>query len=167
MDIPSARTEVSSYRMRHCSIGRAMKTCYSMEPWNWNGQLWGLIRNKPMPPLFCSDLAFQKSCSKTSRVSGKYSWDSQSVPDGLYEIRAVTLDATGRDLGEAARLLRVNNAATFHAGHVAANETWSSQTIHVVEQAVVVTAGVTITIVPGTVVKFSPQTSIIWRKAPN
>jgi hypothetical protein len=94
-------------------------------------------------------------------ASGGFSWNSETVPDGCYEIRAVFYDATGRILGEGARFLRVNNAADFHAGRIATSQTWSPQTVHIVEQTVVVVAGATLTISPGAVVKFSPQTSIV------
>ncbi len=54
----------------------------------------------------------------------------------------------------------VKNAAAWHAGLLAADEVWSADQVHVVEGNVVVPAGVTLSVEPGAVVKFAPETRV-------
>ena len=89
-------------------------------------------------------------------VVGSYAWDTTTVPDGQYELRAVFHDASGNVLGQVTRQVLVNNSATRHSGSITANQTWTSDRVHVVEGPVTITAGVTVTIQPGAIVKFDP-----------
>jgi hypothetical protein len=86
---------------------------------------------------------------------GSYAWDTTAVPDGLDELRVVFHDAAGNVVGQATRQVLVNNSAAWHAGTIAANETWTSERVHVVEGPVTIPAGVTVTIQPGAVIKFA------------
>ena len=93
-------------------------------------------------------------------VVGSYAWDTTTVPDGQYELRAVFHDASGNVLGQATRQVLVNNSAAWHSGSITANQTWTSDRVHVVEGPVTIPAGVTVTIQPGAIVKFAHGTGI-------
>ena len=88
-------------------------------------------------------------------VVGSYAWDTTTVPDGQYELRAVFHDASGNVLGRATRQILVNNSAAWHSGTITANQTWTSDRVHVVEGPVTIPAGVTVTIQPGAIIKFA------------
>jgi hypothetical protein len=51
----------------------------------------------------------------------------------------------------------------MHAGPVTANQVWSSEVVHVVTRDLILDAGVQLTILPGTVVKFLPGVTITVR----
>ena len=61
----------------------------------------------------------------------------------LYEIRVVFRDASSEVVGQLTRQVLVNNSVVWHAGGITADETWTSDRVHVVEDNVTVAAGVT------------------------
>jgi hypothetical protein len=91
---------------------------------------------------------------------GSYGWDTTAVPDGIYELQAVLRDTAAHVLHEISRTVLVNNAVTWHAGVLAASETWGAGTVHVVERNVVIPSGVTLTIQPGAIIKFATGVGI-------
>ena len=92
---------------------------------------------------------------------GGAAWDTTGVPDGVFELYAVWRGAGGETLASMSRTVLVNNSVVWHAGTVAASEVWSADRVHVVEADLVIPAGVTVTIQPGTVVKFAPGKGIV------
>ncbi len=111
-------------------------------------------------------LAFRSGASYTlgtgRPAEGSLAWNTQDVPDGLYELWAVFDDAEKRTIGTATRIVGINNAANlaWHAGRIRSNETWTADRIHIVEENVTVASGVTLNIEAGAVVKFVRDTSL-------
>lgn len=91
---------------------------------------------------------------------GNFAWDTATVPDGRYELRAIFRDAQLRTLGVARRQVLVANSAQRHRGRIAANVTWPAGAVHVVARPLSVEKGATLTIEPGAVVKFAPRSGI-------
>ena len=91
---------------------------------------------------------------------GSLSWDTTTVADGQYELKVFFRDESQRLLGEASRVLSVNNAAIWHSGTVAANETWSPDAVHFVEGSLVISSNAVVTVTPGAVVKAIPGAAI-------
>ncbi len=87
-------------------------------------------------------------------------WDTTSVPDGCYELRATFYNLSGQVIGQATRTVLVNNSVSWHGGRLTATETWTADRVHVVESPVSLATGVTLTIQAGAVVKFAPEASI-------
>jgi RHS repeat-associated protein len=88
-------------------------------------------------------------------------WDTRSVADGQYELRLIFRDANGLVLGEAPRSVLVNNSVKWHLGTIAVSETWSTDKIHGIEGTLIIPAGVTITVDPGTVIKAQKGARIV------
>ncbi len=88
-------------------------------------------------------------------------WNTRSVPDGVYELRAIFQDGLSRVISEPTRMVVVNNSVFWHAGRITADEIWSASSVHVVEGDVTIASGVRLTIEPGTVVKFAEEARII------
>lgn len=89
-------------------------------------------------------------------VVGGTRWDTTTVPDGIYELRASFWKADAGVIGEVVRRVLVNNAVAWHSGRITANETWAAGTVHVVDANLSVGAGVQVTVEPGAVIKFAP-----------
>ncbi|MCY2994691.1 MAG: SBBP repeat-containing protein [Planctomycetota bacterium] len=87
---------------------------------------------------------------------GTIAWDTTTVPDGLYQVRAVFYDASANPVHEATFPALVNNSAAWHSGTISSSETWTSDKVNVVDGTVTVAAGATLTIQPGAIVKFAP-----------
>ena len=87
-------------------------------------------------------------------------WDTTFAPDGTYELRATFLDAAGDEVGRLTRQLLVNNSVVWHSGPITANETWTADQVHLVEGDVTIASGVTVTVEPGTLVKFVDGTRV-------
>ncbi len=92
---------------------------------------------------------------------GTIDWNTFTVPDGIYELRAVFRNRLGAVFGEAIKNVMVNNSVVWHGGMVSRNEVWSASHIHVVERDVIIPSGVKVTIEPGTVIKFAEEARII------
>ena len=106
-------------------------------------------------------LSVDLSVSRAGRVEslgsglaarGVAPWDTTRLPDGLQELRAVFRDRSGAPLGTVVREVMVNNAAAWHRGRIAADETWDAGRLHIVEGAVEIAAGVRLTLPPGCIV---------------
>jgi hypothetical protein len=92
---------------------------------------------------------------------GSAHWDTTAASDGTYELRALFRNGSNALVGELVRSVAViNDLVIWHAGVIAADETWVAGTVHVIDQSVVIPDGVTVTIEPGAVVKFAPGTGI-------
>jgi RHS repeat-associated protein len=93
-------------------------------------------------------------------VQGSLSWNTTTVPDGQYDLRAVFHDAAGNVVGQLDKTVCVNNTAAWYSGIITSNETWTSSQVNVVYGPLTVAAGVTVTIQPGAIVKFADGTGI-------
>ncbi|MBN1381265.1 MAG: carboxypeptidase regulatory-like domain-containing protein [Deltaproteobacteria bacterium] len=88
-------------------------------------------------------------------VTGTVSWNTMSLDDGVYILQATFKDDAGQVIGEANQSVVINNTAIWHSGEITANETWTAEKVHVVEDDVSIAAGVTLVILPETIVKFT------------
>ncbi|HQK12690.1 MAG TPA: carboxypeptidase regulatory-like domain-containing protein [Anaerolineae bacterium] len=88
-------------------------------------------------------------------------WDTTSVPDGQYELRATFYKLDGQVIGQATRNVLVNNSVAWHGGRLSADETWTADRVHVVEAPLNLATGITLTIQAGAVVKFAAGTSLV------
>jgi len=86
-------------------------------------------------------------------AAGTMNWNSRSVPDSAYELRATFRDSTGAIIGLASRNIVVNNTAMWHSGTIYTSETWQSG-VHIVEGSITISSGATLTLKPGAIVKF-------------
>ena len=88
-----------------------------------------------------------------------FTWDTTSVADGRYELRAVFRE-NGVVLKEIAREVLVNNSVHWHSGTIAQDETWAADAVHVIESDISVSSGVTVTVEAGTVLKFASGVTV-------
>jgi RHS repeat-associated protein len=98
--------------------------------------------------------------SQVTSAAGSANWNTTTGPDGNYGLAVVFRDASGQVVGQLSQNELVNNSASWHGGVIAANETWTSNTVNIVEQNVIIPNGVTVTVQPGAIVKFARGTSI-------
>ena len=84
-------------------------------------------------------------------------WDSTAVPDGLY---TATLHEGGQTYDATLAVLNAPDIAV-HGGCLEANETWDASKVHVVQYAVRVPSGVTLTIADDAIVKFCEGTGLL------
>ena len=96
-------------------------------------------------------------------ATGGAMWDTIGVSAGLYQLLITFRDASGRTLGQVSQAEWVNNSVALHSGVLSANDTWTSNTVHVVDQNIFIPNGVTITLQPGAIVKFAKGTGITVR----
>lgn len=88
--------------------------------------------------------------------------DTTAFPDGAYELRLLVLDATGKTIQELPQPEVINNSVVWHSGTLSSSQEWtSSQGVHALDGIVIVPAGVTLTIDPGTIVKALPGATIL------
>ncbi len=93
--------------------------------------------------------------------SGIYHWNSAGVEPGRYTVTHEIVDASGVLLdGHTAQFLVYDPNTIVHGGTLGTNETWSAGNIHLVRSKVIVPSGVTLTIEPGTIVKFESGAGI-------
>jgi len=92
---------------------------------------------------------------------GEWGWNTRGFSDGLYELRAVFRNASSEITGEITKNVLVNNSVIWHSGRISASETWVANRVHVVEDHVVISSGVCVTVEPGAIVKFAEGTKII------
>ena len=93
-------------------------------------------------------------------AAGAMRWDTATVPDGVYDLRAVFRNQALQVVGTATRRILVENSVTWHAGRITDAGTWAADAIHVVDGTLVVASGATLSIAPGAVIKFAPGTGI-------
>jgi len=93
-------------------------------------------------------------------VWGATNLNTAAFHDGFYALSLVLRDASGTQIAQIAQGELITNSVVWHGGVVSANETWAAGTVHVIEQSVVIPAGVTVTIQPGAIVKFATATGI-------
>jgi hypothetical protein len=96
-----------------------------------------------------------------ARLTASMPWDTRSVADGHYELEAVVTDAAGARVASARRPVAVLNAVDWHGGVVTSNTTWTADRVHAVRRDLTVPSGVTLTLEPGTVVKFLPGVRLV------
>ncbi len=91
-------------------------------------------------------------------------WDATTLSDGPCQIRVLLKDGSGRLLKEQRHVFTVmNQGVAWHGGTITSNEAWAPDTIHIVDQNVVVAPGVTLTIQPGAIVKFDGHVGILLK----
>ncbi|MCY2987758.1 MAG: Ig-like domain-containing protein [Planctomycetota bacterium] len=93
-------------------------------------------------------------------IAGSFNWDTTTLPDGAYQIKAVFHDPSAKVVATLSRQIGINNAVAWHTGLIAADTTWDASQVHVVEGSVTVATGAHLTIQPGAVVKFVPGEGI-------
>jgi RHS repeat-associated protein len=91
---------------------------------------------------------------------GSVVWDTTVIPDGVYELRLLTLDATGTSL-QLSKNVVVNNSVQWYSGTLSANTHWTAGNVYAIDSDLIVPSGVTLTIDPGTVVKALAGTQIL------
>jgi len=89
------------------------------------------------------------------------SWNTATVPDGVYTLTLNLLSPSGLSLSQISQSELINNSLAWHEGTLSTNETWGTNTVNAVDQTVIIPSGVTLTIAPGAVIKFAPGTGII------
>jgi RHS repeat-associated protein/uncharacterized repeat protein (TIGR01451 family) len=94
-------------------------------------------------------------------ATSSFSWDTTTVPDGQYQLRLVLQSAGGTTLQQVSRTFVVNNSVIWHSGTVASSQTWTAAQVHVIAANVVIPAGVTLTISPGTIIKVVQGAQIV------
>lgn len=87
---------------------------------------------------------------------GQTWWNTASVPDGIYTVHVLFRDNAGTAQGELTRRMTVINRAVWHSGPLTASETWSADSVHLIDGDVTVPDGKTLTLEAGVVVKFLP-----------
>ena len=92
--------------------------------------------------------------------TGAISWDTSTVPNGVYCLTVIFRDVKGQAVGTLSQNELVNNAVAWHGGIIATSGTWAAGAVHVIESNVTIPNGVTLTVQPGAIVKFSNGTGI-------
>jgi RHS repeat-associated protein len=88
-------------------------------------------------------------------------WDTTQVPDGAYQLLLKVLDAAGNVLQEVPKAVVINNSVLWYSGTLTANTHWTAANVYALDGNLIIPAGITLTIDPGTVVKALPGTEII------
>jgi hypothetical protein len=136
----------------------ASGTLHGVEPISWQALAAGL-------PTY--SVTVTASSGTTSFVIGtvngasSVNWDTTKVPDGVYQVTAVFTAPNGQFAGQLLRTVFVNNSLDWHEGTLTASDTWGTNAVHAVDQTIIIPSGVTLTIAPGAIVKFAPETGII------
>ncbi len=92
---------------------------------------------------------------------GAISFDTTQLPNGVYTLQAIVLNAAGQVAGDFSRTIFVNNSLAWHEGMLSVNETWGTNAVNAVDQTVIIPNGVTLTIEAGTIVKFAKGAGIL------
>ncbi len=93
-------------------------------------------------------------------VTGSLSWDTTSVPDDVYELRAVFRRDFSQIVAEASARVVVNNAPIWASGRIESNQVWPAG-LYVVEEDLTLAAGFSLTLSPGAIVKFMPTAKVV------
>jgi YD repeat-containing protein len=88
-------------------------------------------------------------------------WDTTQVPDGAYQLVLSVLNSSNQVVQQVDKSVVVNNSVAWHSGTLSSSQTWSGPQTQALDGDVIVPAGVTLTIAPGTVVKALPGAQII------
>ncbi|MCL5097556.1 MAG: hypothetical protein M1608_08520 [Candidatus Omnitrophica bacterium] len=91
---------------------------------------------------------------------GSLDWNTATGPDGTYTLRAVFSDQSGQAAGAYSREVLVNNSVAWHSGLVTNDQDWTADIVHVVDHRLVIASGVTVTVAPGAVIKFTRGSGI-------
>lgn len=96
----------------------------------------------------------------TSNLSTS-TFDTTQVPDGAYQLVLTVMNSAGQVAQQVVKNVVINNAVAWHSGTLTANETWTPSQVQALDGDVIVPAGITLTILPGTVVKALAGSQII------
>ncbi len=96
-------------------------------------------------------------------MQGAFAWNTTTVPDGVYELRALFRNTALQVIGEATRTVTVINQAQWHSGTVSSDESWSADEVHIIEGNLRVDNAV-ITIAAGTTIKSAAHGRVTIRK---
>lgn len=96
----------------------------------------------------------------STNVTGSLTWNTAEVPDGLYQLEGIFSADSPPTIRSIFHTVLVNNSVIWHSGVIEANATWTAGTVHVVEGNLEIAGGVTVTVAPGTIVKFAAGTGI-------
>ncbi len=121
----------------------------------WNGTSW------VSAPVW--NTATITSGLHTAGAAWQYSWNLPVDNGGAYIIQASATDASlNNDLTPANVEVAIDNIGTQVSGDITSNSTWTkAASPYIVTNDVIVNSGSMLTIEPGVVVKFKPQTSLI------
>jgi RHS repeat-associated protein len=89
------------------------------------------------------------------------SWDTTQVPDGTYQLVLSVLNSSNQTVQQVDKTVVVNNSVAWHSGTLTTSQTWSANQVQAIDGDVIVPAGVTLTIDPGTIVKVLQDAQII------
>jgi RHS repeat-associated protein len=89
------------------------------------------------------------------------SWDTTQVPDGTYQLVLSVLNISNQTVQQVDKTVVVNNSVLWHSGTLTTSQTWSASQVQAIDGDVIVPAGVTLTIDPGTIVKVLADAQII------
>ncbi len=88
-------------------------------------------------------------------------FDTTQVPDGSYQLLLSVMNSSGQQVQQITQSEVINNSVQWHTGTLSANQTWGPTPVQALDGNVIVPAGVTLTIAPGTVVKALPGAQIV------
>ncbi len=111
--------------------------------------------------LLASRLGASRTLGTDLERTGTLAWDTTPLDDGQYELRATLHDVAGGVLAESSRVIVVNNSVLGHSGTLSSSVIWSNDSVHLIEGALTLAAGQTLTILPGTIVKCVPGARVI------
>src|ERR1017187_5039066 len=99
----------------------------------------------------------------TTTTSGlnTITFDTTQLPNGVYTLRAIIYNSVGQVVGDFSRTVFVNNSLAWHEGTLSVSQTWGTNVVNVVDQNTIIPSGVTLTLAPGAIVKFTKGTGII------
>ncbi|MBN1887132.1 MAG: carboxypeptidase regulatory-like domain-containing protein [Thermoflexales bacterium] len=139
-------------------LGAADDYFYGVEPLRWQAVNVDLSQVTVELAAWTSGAAIPIASGLPAQ--GSLDWDTTALADGRYELRATFRDGDVI-LDELACQVLINNSVTWHGGLIQSNETWAAGQLHVVESTAIVTGGVSLTIEPGTIVKFARRTGLV------
>jgi RHS repeat-associated protein len=79
-------------------------------------------------------------------------WDTTAIPDGIYELRLTAIDSSNNSI-RVSKTVIVNNSVQWFSGTLTSNTHWTAGNVYAIDSDLIVPAGITLTIDPGTVVK--------------
>jgi hypothetical protein len=92
---------------------------------------------------------------------GTVSYNSSQLSNGVYNLKAIVLNAAGQVVGDYSRNVFVNDSLAWHEGMLSSSQTWGTNAVNAVDQNVIIPSGVTLTLAPGAIVKFTKGAGII------